>query len=91
VQANVSDLADSKHGIKVLLSLLCDGQRHLPPHAIAMMHVAERSVAVAAAAEDAEGTEADGKAVAPIASGSGTTTLEQVQLGVSKKDPTVRR
>lgn len=48
VQENVADLCGSSHGIKVILSLLTDGEKHLPPHAVAVLHPAKCYVSAAA-------------------------------------------
>lgn len=87
------ELCESPHGIKVVLSMLTGGEKHLPPHAVALLHPPERRVAVPQAAAAAGGTDADEAAAAsptPPATDASTPQVEQV-LGVSKKDAATRR
>jgi hypothetical protein len=90
VQASIGEVVDSRHGIKVLLSLLCEGERHLPPHAVAMLHVPERTVTVAVTPGEGGVAEADGQDSAAVAANKDKGKVQQV-LGESKKDPSTRR
>ena len=91
-------MCDSPHGVKVLLSLLTSGEKHLPPHAHALLRPPERTVTVSAASE--AGTPAPaaaGTAAEPMASSAMDTDDQDkpatsvVVLGASKKDAEARR
>ena len=93
----MSELCGSPHGIKVVLSLLTGGEKHLPPHAVALLHPPERLVAVPKpAAEAAAPSGAEDANEAPPATASPPATDAQVPqdeqvLGASKKDAATRR
>ena len=91
-------MCDSQHGVKVLLSLLTSSEKHLPPHAHALLRPPERTVTVKAASE--AGTPAPaaaGTAAEPMASLAMDTDDQDkpatsvMVLGASKKDAEARR
>lgn len=92
VQAGIAEVTASKHGIKVLLSLTSDSERHLPPHAVSMLRVPARTVTVASAADPTPGENGDATAEdKERTTADAAVSTELVQLGVSKKEPRVRR
>jgi hypothetical protein len=84
LQENVADLCGSAHGIKVLLSLLSNSDKHLPPHATALLHPAERHLSVAvqpvadASVTPATTAQRDG---IRMADGTSTTEASQASTG----------
>ena len=91
-------MCGSPHGIKVLLSLLTSGEKHLPPHAQALLHPPARTVTVTAASDASTPTPAAaGRATEPSsdvdmqAEQQTAAATSVVTLGASKKDPAARR
>jgi hypothetical protein len=67
MQENIGEVCGSQHGIKVILSLLHGGEKHLPPHAVSLLHPPTRSVTRCAPAASATPEGADGAAATPSA------------------------
>jgi hypothetical protein len=90
MQENIEEVCGSPHGIKVLLSLLLDGEKHLPPHAITLLHPPSHTITVTQATSAADEGADDVKELADEAV-EGETAQVEVVLGASKKEAAIRR
>jgi hypothetical protein len=84
MQTNLSAVLNDKHGIKVVLSLLSETNKHLPPHARELLSPAERRVRVRQTESDVAEQDETESANAP------STNATEI-LGLSKKSPERRR
>ena len=102
VQEHIGEVCGSQHGIKVILSLLQSGHKHLPPHAISLLQAPERTVtravphptptpAAAGTVQEAAGASGAAASAATDAAADDPAERVTVVLGASKKDCDVRR
>jgi hypothetical protein len=91
VQENIAEVAASQHGIKVVLSIVSADEKHLPPHAVELLHPAERTVLVSCASQDVDPEAHGNEAVGTTAADHKPPETETKNLGLSKKQPEARR